>query len=436
MPAKEPADLLIEARWTLPIAPASRPLLGHALAVHEGTIAAVGPSAQLLERFEPRERVSRDSHVLMPGFVNAHTHAAMSLLRGLPANKPLMPWLRETIWPAEERWISPDFVRDGTSLAVAEMLRAGITAFGDMYLFPEEAARVAAAARIRAVIGLPVVETATAWAEDANAYLAKAEKLWDEYQDNPWVSLQFAPHAPYTVADGTLQRIRRVADELDARIVMHLHECESEVLESLERHGKRPLRRLDDLGLLRPGFTGVHMNHLDEEELDLVARRGVAVVTCPQSNLRLDSGRCPLAELAARGVTMGLGTDGPASVGALDILAESRTAALLNPRQSAAQALHLATLGGAAALGLAGRIGSLEPGKAADFICIDLDSLACQPDTAVAESVVHAATRHQVSDVWVGGRAAVQSGRLLAFDERELLSLAKSWAWRIHGTRT
>jgi 5-methylthioadenosine/S-adenosylhomocysteine deaminase len=353
----------------------------------------------------------------------------------MPANKPLMPWPGDTVWPAEQRWLGADFVRDGTQLAIAEMLRAGITAFADVYLFPEEAARVAANARMRAVIGLPVIEAATPWAESANAYLARAEGLWDEYHDNPWVSLQFAPHAPYSVEDVTLQRVRRVADELDARIVMQVNAWEGEVEESLARHGKRPLQRLDELGLLRPGFTGVHMNHLDEDDLDRIARTGVAVIACPQSSLRLARGNCPLEALESRDVTVGLGTDGPASVGALDMLAETRTCALLDPRHSSDHALRLATLGGAAALGLAADIGSLEPGKSADFICIDLETLACQPDTAAADSVVFGATRQQVSDVWIAGRAAVAEGRLLAFDERELLELASSWRARIHGAQ-
>lgn len=436
MPPRESVDLLIESRWMLPIAPASRVLRGHSIAVRDGKIAALGPAAQLLEQFEPRERIARDSHVLLPGFVNGHTHAAMTLLRGQPANRPLMPWLCETIWPAEQRWVSADFVRDGTRLAVAEMLLAGVTAFGDMYLFPEEAARVATEARVRAVIGLPVTEAATAWADDANGYLAKAERVWDEYHDSPWVNLRFAPQAPYSVADSTLQRVRRVADELDARIVMHVHECESEAADSLARYGKRPLQRLDDLGLLRPGFTAVHMNHLDGEDLDRVARRGIAVVSCPQFNSRLGNGRCATRELVSREVAVGLGTGSAAGVGALDMLAETRASALLEPGESAEEALHLATLGGAATLGLTSDIGSLEVGKSADFLCIDLDTLASQPDSAVAQSVVFGATRQQISDVWVAGRAMVAGGRLLAFDEQELLALAKSWSARIYGAQS
>ena len=229
--------------------------------------------------------------------------------------------------------------------------------------------------------------------------------------------------------------MRRVADELDARVVTHLHETEVEIQDSLNRYGRRPLRRLDELGLLRPGFTGVHMNRLDDEDLETVARTGIAVVACPQSNLRLRSGQCPIGELTGREITVGLGTDGAASAGALDILAEARAAALLSAGVLSEEALKLATLGGATALGLAGTVGSLEPGKAADLICIDLDTLACQPDDAIADSIVFGATRQQISDVWVGGRAAVAAGRLLTFDEPEMLRMARSWASRIHGAR-
>jgi 5-methylthioadenosine/S-adenosylhomocysteine deaminase len=433
MPPKESCDLLLEARWVLPIAPANAVLGGHALAVRDGRIAGLGPTPEMRARFEPRERLERARHALLPGLVNAHTHAAMSLLRGLPVRTPLMAWLRDSIWPAEKLWLSPDFVRDGTQLAIAEMLRAGITAFGDMYLFPDEAARVASAAKMRAVIGLPIAEWASAWAENSAAYLAKGEELWDRYGSDPWVSLQFAPHAPYSVNDSTLQRLRRVADELDARIVMHLHETETEVRDSLAQHGRRPVRRLDELGLLRPGFVAVHMNRLEEEDLRIVERTGIAVIICPQSNLRLGSGVCPLPTLLDRGISVGLGTDGPASVGALDVLAETRAAALLHEGAGAAEMLKLATLGGATALGLAADVGSLEPGKAADFICVELDSLACQPQVDVADAIVFGATRREISDVWIGGRPAVTDGRLLAFDERELARSARSWAERIHG---
>jgi 5-methylthioadenosine/S-adenosylhomocysteine deaminase len=441
MPPKESADLLIEARWVLPIAPVNTVLEDHAVAVTSGRIVALGPSAQLRARFEPREHVTRTDHALLPGFVNAHTRAAMALLRGLPVQGPRMRWLRETVFPAEQRCMSPDFVRDGTQIAIAEMLRAGITSFADMYFFPEEAARAAGAARMRAAIGLPVADEPTPWAESATAHLAKAERLWDEYKSDPWVCLYFAPDAPYAVSDSTLARVRRVADELDARVAMHAHETEVEVHDSLSRHGRRPLQRLHDLGLLRPGFTAVHMNRLDEEDMEIVTRTGICVVACPQSNLRLGSGSCPAAELNARHVAVGFGTDSPACSGAFDLLAESRAATLTanaggngTRRELGSEAvLRMATLGGATALGLSSLVGSIEPGKAADLICFDLATLACQPPERPADTIVFAATRQQASDVWTSGRAAVSGGHLLVFDEQELLALARQWAGR---TRT
>lgn len=430
MHSRTPADLLVEARWVLPVEPRGVTFADAAVAVAGGRILAVGSRAEIAARFEPAERVVRPQHLLMPGLVNAHTHAAMTLLRGLPVHPPLSAWLRDTVWPAEARWMSPDLVRDGTRLAIAEMVRAGITAFADMYLFPEEAARVAAEARVRATIGLPVTDAPTAWADGASACLARAEALWDEHRAHPWVSMHFAPHAPYTVSDDTLRRVQRVADQLDARISMHVHESELEIRDSLAVHGVQPLQRLADLGLLRPGFSAVHLTRIDADHLDLAERTGISVVACPQSNLRLGNGLAPLAELAARGIGVALGTDGAASCGALDLLAEARTAALVGSLPSHAS-LRFATLGGAAAIGLAHEIGSLEPGKSADFICVSLSDLACQPVGDAADAALFAATRREVSDVWIGGRALVAAGRSLAFDDEELRELSAQWRTRL-----
>jgi 5-methylthioadenosine/S-adenosylhomocysteine deaminase len=334
--------------------------------------------------------------------------------------------------------MSEDFVRDGTKLAIAEMLRAGITAFGDMYLYPEEAARAAASARIRAVIGLPVFEGPTPWAENVTGYLAKGERLWDEYKSDPWVCLYFAPHAAAAMGDSTLTHLRALADELEARVAVSLHETQMEIRESLATAGLRPLQRLEDLGLLRPGFAAIHMNHLEPEDLDLVARTGISVAACPQSSLRLGSGFCPVGELRARGVSVGFGSGSAITAGALDILAEARAAALSAGivkndahAMSAEAILCMATLGGASTLGLGSLVGSLESGKAADVIAIDLSELANQPSDATADSVLFAATRQQVSDVWIGGRAAVANGRLLSFDAEELLALSRQWQERL-----
>jgi 5-methylthioadenosine/S-adenosylhomocysteine deaminase len=459
MPPKESVDLVIEARWVLPIAPVNTVLTDHAVAVSAGRIVAVAPTAEVNALFEPRERVFRGDHALLPGFVNAHTRAATTLLRGLPVYGPRQQWMRETVLPAARSCMSPDFVRDGTQLAIAEMLRAGITAFADMYLFPEEAARAASGARMRAAIGLPVTDGPTAWAESATGHLAKAEQLWDEYQSNPWVSLYFAPHNAFGAGDQTLARVRRVADELDARVAMYLAPGEVHVNHT---GGRSPLVRLQELGLLGPGFTAIHLGGIDEEELKIAADTGICVVACQQSHLRLGGGFCPTARLDALGVPVGIGTDSAVSVGAMDVLAEARLGALFassiggdrgvgsrgivnsgagneggsgdgdRGSASAERALRMATLGGATALGMNALVGSIEVGKFADLACIDLSTLACQPTARrPADAIVFSATREQVTDVWTSGRAAVSDGHLLTFDEQELLALARRWADRI-----
>ena len=437
MPPKESVDLVIEPRWVLPIAPINTALTDHAVAVTAGRIVAVAPLEEINTRFEPREHLVRGDHALLPGFVNAHTRAATVLLRGLPVYGPRQRWMRETVLPVAHSCMSPDFVREGTRLAIAEMLRAGITAFSDMHLFPEEAARAASAARMRTAIGLPVTHGPTVWAESATGHLAKAEQLWDEYRSHPSVSLYFAPHNAFGEGDQTLARVRRVADELDARITMHL--APEELHESHTR-APTPLARLQELGMLGPGFTAIHPGGLDEEDLQIASTTGICVVACPQSNLRLGGGLCPVMELDARGLAVGLGTDSALSVGALDVLAEARLAALLAGLEpglreggaaTAEAVLRMATLGGATALGMSSEVGSIEPGKAADLICIDLAPLACQTPRRPAEAIIFGATRQQVSDVWTAGRNAVRDGRLLAFDEREMQELARRWAERV-----
>lgn len=428
MPPKESVDLVIEPRWVLPIAPVNTVLADHAVAIRDGRIVALGPVAEINALFEPRTRVVRGTHALLPGLVNAHTRAATTLLRGLPVYGPRRRWMTETVLPVARACMSAEFVREGTQLAVAEMLRAGITAFADMYLFPEEAARAASTARIRAAIGLPVTEGPTPWAESTTGHLAKAEELWDEYSSNPWVSLYFAPHDAFGEADSTLTRVRRVADELDARITMYLtpgavhehHTGEHDLL-----------MRLQAMGLLGPGFTAVHPGELSAEELEIAAASGISVVACQQAHLRLGEGLCPVGEFDVRGLSVGLGTDSPLSVGALDILAEARLAALLS-RLPAERVLHMATLGGATALGMNSLIGSIEPDKAADLIAIDLSALACQPDSPrTADAIVFGATRENVSDVWTSGRPVVSDGHLLTFDEQELLALSDRWRKRV-----
>ncbi|MFY9973072.1 MAG: amidohydrolase family protein, partial [Chromatiaceae bacterium] len=307
------ADLLIHAQWVLPVDAGDRQLADHAVAVRDGRILALLPSEEARRSIEADRVVELPGHCLIPGLVNAHTHAAMTLMRGMADDLPLMTWLHDHIWPAEKRWVDPGFVGDGTRLALLEMLRGGVTCFNDMYFFPEVTAQAAADVGMRTVVGMIVVDFPTAYAEDARTYIAKGLALHDRYRGHPLIRTAFAPHSPYAVADGPLERVRTLADELEVQVHIHLHETRDEVAASLRDHGERPLARLDRLGLVGPGLMAVHMTQLEEPEIERLAAAGAHVVHCPESNLKLASGFCPAVRLLAAGVNVALGTDGAAS---------------------------------------------------------------------------------------------------------------------------
>jgi 5-methylthioadenosine/S-adenosylhomocysteine deaminase len=438
MTTPEPVDLLIEARWTVPVEPSGAVLPRHALAVRGGDIVALLPQEDAARRYASAQRVSLDDHVLLPGLVNLHTHAAMSLLRGLADDLPLMDWLRQHIWPAEQRFVTAEFVRDGTLLACAEMLRGGVTCFNDMYFHPEAAADAALEAGMRAALGMILVDFPTPYAADAEAYLSKGLALRDAHRDNPLLSFCMAPHAPYTVSDRSFEKMITYAEQLQVPVHIHVHETRDEVDASLAEHGCRPLARLERLGLVGPGLIAVHMVHLTAGEMDRVAEGNCHVAHCPSSNLKLASGLAPLAGLLERGVNVGLGTDGAASNNRLDVFQEMRTAALLAKAVSgradavpAPRALEMATLGGARALGLERRIGSLAPGKAADVIAVNLAGPALSPCYDPVSHLVYAAGRDDVTDVWVAGRRLVRDGQLATLDAAELAARAARWGRRI-----
>jgi 5-methylthioadenosine/S-adenosylhomocysteine deaminase len=434
----EAADTIIDARWVVPVEPARCVLEGHSIALRAGRIVSIAPSEEVHERFTSPTHVALASHVLLPGLVNLHTHAAMTLLRGYGDDTPLMEWLQRYIWPVETRYVSPAFVRDGTMLACAEMLRSGITCFSDMYFFPESAAEAAVDAGMRAAIGMIVIEMPSPYAGDARDYLAKGLAMRDALRDEPLLSFCLAPHAPYTVSDPTLERIATYAAELDLPIHTHVHESNDEIRESLSAHGMRPLARLQRLGLVGPGLIAVHAIHLEAHELAMLAQYGCSVAHCPSSNLKLASGIADVSRMLASDINVGLGTDGAASNNRLDVLNEMRTAALLAKGTSgdastlpAHQALHMATLAGAKALGLDAQIGSLAVGKRADITAIDLSDIDVAPCYDPVSDLVYAAGREHVSHVWVEGRLRVQSGKLLDIDPRELQAKAVHWRDRI-----
>ena len=428
------SSFIVYPRWLVPIEPADRVLTDHAVAVSHGKIEALLPAAEARQRFSSYESVVLDEHILIPGLVNAHTHAAMTLMRGLADDLPLMSWLQEHIWPAEKRHVSPDFVRDGTFLACAEMLRGGITCFNDMYFFPDAALESALEAGMRSSHGIIVIEFPSAYAVDAADYIRKGLELRDRYRDEPLASFTLAPHAPYTVSDASFRQIATLAAELDLPVHVHMHETEHEVQTSLTEHGMRPIERLRRLNLLAPNLISVHSVHLTPDEIALLARHGCSVAHCPSSNLKLASGFAPIAKLAAAGVNIALGTDGAASNNRLDMLEEMRLAALLAKAVAgdaqampAHAALRAATLGGAQAMGLADRIGSIVEGKAADLTAVVLRGPELAPCFDPVSHLVYAAGREHVTDVWVAGEARVREGKLLNEVFSRLENRARLW---------
>ncbi len=436
-------DLVIQARWIIPVEPESIVHENHSLVIDEGKIIDLLPNDQALEKYRPGTLEKRDRHVLIPGMVNCHTHAAMSLLSGIADDLPLMDWLKNHIWPAEQKWVSESFVRDGTDLAIAEMLRGGTTCFNDMYFFPEIVAQQAIQHGIRANIGLIVFDFPTVWAENADVYLAKGLALHEQLRHERLITTSFAPHAPYTVSDEPLKKLRTFADEMDLTVHMHVHETRHEVVEQQQKTGQTPLQRLNDLGLLTPSFMAVHMTQLSAEDIRFYAETGGHIVHCPESNLKLASGFCPVAACLDAGINVALGTDGAASNNDQDMLAEMRTAALLAKGVSgnasavpAMQALKMATINGAKALGLDAEIGSLTVGKAADVVAIDLSDVETQPVFNPLAQVVYAASRHQVSDVWVAGKPLMKKRQLTTLDLNDLQQRAALWQQKLSGSHS
>ena len=438
-----PVDTLIHSHWIAPVEPDSTVLEYHSLAIQEGRVLEILPTVKARVRYQADIEHELTSHLLIPGLVNAHTHAAMSLLRGLADDLPLHEWLDEHIWPAESRWVSEEFVHDGTQLAMAEMLRSGTTCFNDMYFYPDIVARAAASARMRASVGLIVIDFPTVWAGNADEYISKGLAVHDNYRGNPLVSTLFAPHAPYTVSDKPLEHLRTLADELDIGIHMHVHETSEEIDKALELTGKRPLERLQELGLLSPSLLSVHMTQLAAEEITRYAASGAHVVHCPKSNLKLASGFCPVQALDAAGVNVAIGTDGAASNNNLDMLEEMRMTALLAKAVStdasalpAHKALRMATLNGANALGIGDVTGSLVAGKWADITAIDMDTLETLPLYDPVSQLVYASGREQVTDVWVAGQHLLKERRLTTLDGDDILDRAREWQLRIGTSHT
>jgi 5-methylthioadenosine/S-adenosylhomocysteine deaminase len=432
------ADFIIEAAWIIPVEPSNVVLQDHAVAVKGQKIVALLPCEDMKKRCTAPQVIQLHSSVLIPGLVNLHTHAAMTLMRGLADDVKLMDWLSDHIWPVERKHVSAQFVEDGTLLACAEMVRGGITCFNDMYFFPEMTARAALECGMRATLGIVVIEFPTAYASDAQDYLQKGLAMRDELKHEALLSFAMAPHAPYTVSDKSFEQILMLSEQLQIPINTHLHETREEIADSISKCSMRPIARLQKLGVLGPNFIAVHAVHLEPAEIALLGELGCSVAHCPSSNLKLASGIAPVGAMLRAGINVGIGTDGAASNNRLDLFCEMRTAALLAKAQSdsaesvpAHTALRMSTLNAAKALGLERHIGSIEPGKFADLCAVNLDCLEMAPCYHPASHLVYSGGREQVSDVWVAGRRLVEGGRLVHIDEQAIRRKAADWRARI-----
>lgn len=432
--AQTPIDLLIEARYIVPVEPFDTTLEHHSIAIRDGRIEAILPSDEARRLYLAREIVNLPEHIVTPGLVNLHTHAAMTLMRGLADDLPLMRWLQEAIWPAEARHVSHAFVRDGSLLAGSEMLRGGITTCNDMYFFPQASAEAFDRLGLRAVIGITVIDFPSQYASDADDYLNKGLASFESWRGHPLIQFALAPHAPYTVSNRSFERIGTLAEELEIPIHIHIHETADEIAHSLRDFGQRPIARLESLGLLGPNLIGVHAVHLDPQDIERLGRHHCAIAHCPTSNMKLASGTAPVSRLLEQGLSVGLGSDGAASNNRLDLWREMLHATLLAKLSNgdasslpAHQALRMATLHGARALGLDHRIGSILPGKAADICALRIDDPDSLPLFDPASHMLYVLGRHCVSDVWIDGQQKVKGGELLQISNTELLSVARLW---------
>lgn len=432
------AATVLLPRWLVPVRPRLQVLEQMAVVIESETITAILPRQQAVEDYQDARHIELPEHVLLPGFINTHTHSAMSLLRGFADDLNLQEWLNDRIWPAEKAFLGSDFVRDGSNLAIAEMLRGGTTCFNDFYFYPEVTAKAALNAGMRACIGLPVINVPTPWAANEDECLDKGLELSAGWRDEALISTALAPHAPYSVGNAALERIAEESATGDMRVHMHVLESAWELAESEQQHDRSTLSRLNDFGLLNERLLAVHMTQLDGVDLAALSETGVNVIHCPESNLKLGSGICPVARLLEQGINVALGTDGAACNNDLDLLSEAKTAALMakgftgDPcALDAFQALEMMTINAALALGQSDQIGSIEAGKQADLCALRMDSLNTTPMYDVVSHLIYAASSKQVSHVWVAGRMLLEDKQFLHLDVGDIIDSAHHWAKRI-----
>lgn len=435
-------DLIIHAKWIIPVIPKNTVFTDCSLVVDKGNIVAIKPTDSIAQYYQANEEQHLNEHVLMPGLINAHGHAAMSLLRGYADDLPLDTWLNEHIWPAEAQHVSAEFVKDGAELAIAEMIRSGTTCFSDMYFFPEETAAAAHRTGMRCQITFPIFEFPSAWGSGADEYISKGLALRDNYRSNQLINVMFGPHAPYTVGDETFARIAILAPEIQSGIHVHLHETQGEVDNAINESGKRPIQRLHDLQVLTTTTQCVHMTQLNDEDITLIKQTGAHIIHCPESNLKLASGFCPVDKLLNEGINVALGTDSAASNNNLDMFGEMHTAALLGKAVannaaalSAQQVIEMATINGAMAMGIDHTVGSLEVGKSADVIALAVDALEQAPMHDLLSHIVYTHNGHRVTHSWVNGKLLMNEREFTTLNVRDITAKAKEWHTRLHASQ-
>lgn len=431
-------DLIIHAGWVIPCDDSMQVLENHSVAVKDGKIVGIISTDKANEQFTAKSVLDKPNHVILPGFINSHTHSAMSVLRGLADDLELMDWLNNHIWPTEGKWVSDEFVYDASLLAMGEMIRCGTIAFNDMYFFLDATARAAELSGMRAHIGMTIISVPTAWAKTPDEYFARSLEFYQQYKNHELIKPTLAPHSTYAVDIKDLERVKKLADEYKLKTNIHLQEAPSEIEQSMKAFGKRPLQRLHEIGLLNKDLIAIHMTQLNDDDFALLKETKPSIVHCPESNMKLSSGECPVDKLLKMGINVALGTDGAASNNDLDMISEIRSAALLgkvaakDPKAvPATSALRMATINGARALGIDQVTGSLEAGKSADFIAIDFNEIETQPLYHPISQIVYAAGRNQVTDVWVAGKQLLKDRKLTTLDEKDLIARAQTWRKRI-----
>jgi 5-methylthioadenosine/S-adenosylhomocysteine deaminase len=440
-PNKKNASIIISASWIFTSNSEGQLLSDYSIVIENDKIIDLVPQDKVFDEYEANDTYQLTDHILIPGLINTHTHAAMSLFKGFADDLPLQDWLNDYIWPAEKKFINSSFVKDGSILALSEMIKSGVTTFNDMYFFPDATAEAVKELGVRSNIGLVVLDFPTNYATDPEDYLLKGFEFRDKWRNEELITTSIAPHAPYSVSDEAFTLINTYSEELSINIHTHLHETQWEIEDSIEKYGITPVQRLNNLGIIGPSLMAVHCVHLNDQDMATLAKNKVSIVHNPSSNMKLGSGISDIAKMLKQNLNISLGTDSSASNNRIDIMEEMRLAALLikgstkSPESfSANEAIKMATINGAKALGLESIIGSIEKNKKADLVAIDLNSIENQPIYNPLTTLVYSSSRSDVSYVWIDGEIKLKDKKLVKIDEERIIQLAKKWQRKLKKT--